>query len=205
MQKAPQLKRGTLRRFTVAALGALVALAAPMGHAQTTLAGVRYEATVQVRGAGLQLNGAGIRYRGPFKVYAAGLYLTQKAATPEGVFAASGPKRLSITMLREIDSNELGKLFSRAVEDNMDKGAFAKLVPSVIRMGEIFAEHKKLATGESFEMDWQPGVGTVIAVKGKVQGEPFKEPEFYTALLRIWLGPKPADRALKDALLGKPG
>jgi hypothetical protein len=37
------------------------------------------------------------------------------------------------------------------------------------------------------------------------QGEPFKEPEFYDALLRIWLGPNPADWKLKDSLLGKQG
>ena len=45
---------------------------------------------------------------------------------------------------------------------------------------------------------------TVITVKGVQQGEPFKEPEFFNALLRIWLGPNPADWKLKDALLGKP-
>jgi len=37
-----------------------------------------------------------------------------------------------------------------------------------------------------------------------VQGEPFKEPEFFNALLRIWLGPVPADWKLKESLLGKP-
>jgi len=47
-------------------------------------------------------------------------------------------------------------------------------------------------------------MGTVITVKGVAQGEPFKEPEFYSALLRIWLGPNPADWKLKDALLGRP-
>lgn len=49
-----------------------------------------------------------------------------------------GAKRISITTLREIDSSELGKLFSRGI-----------------------------------------------------------------ALLRIWLGPNPADWKLKEALLGK--
>jgi hypothetical protein len=44
----------------------------------------------------------------------------------------------------------------------------------------------------------------VISVKGKQQGEAFKEPEFYAALMRIWLGPAPADWKLKDGLLGKP-
>lgn len=66
----------------------------------------------------MELNGAGVRYKAVFKVYAAGLYLTKKAATAEEVMVATGPKRLSITMLREIDSAELGKLFTRGVEDN---------------------------------------------------------------------------------------
>jgi hypothetical protein len=35
-----------------------------------------------------------------------------------------------------------------------------------------------------------------------VQGEPFKEPEFYKALMSIWLGGVPADFKLKDQLLG---
>jgi hypothetical protein len=49
-----------------------------------------------------------------------------------------------------------------------------------------------------------PGAGTVITIRGVVQGDPFKEPEFYAALLRLWLGPNPADWKLKDALLGHP-
>ena len=50
-------------------------------------------------------------------------------------------------------------------------------------------------------IDWVPGKGTVITVKGVVQGEPFKEPEFFNALMSIWLGPVPADYKLKEALL----
>jgi hypothetical protein len=69
-------------------------------------------------------------------------------------------------------------------------------------MGEIFASHKKLASGDVFTIDWVPNQGTVISVKGQAQGEPFKEPEFFNALLSIWLGKSPADHLLKTALLG---
>ncbi len=69
-------------------------------------------------------------------------------------------------------------------------------------MGQIFFDHKKLLAGDSFQIDWLPGVGTVITVQGKVQGEPFKEPEFFNALMGIWLGKSPADWQLKEALLG---
>ena len=169
-----------------------------------TVADVKYEPTQTLGDSTVQLNGAGVRYKAVFKVYTAGLYLEKKASTPQEVASQRGPKRLSITMLREIDSTELGKLFSRGMEDNMDRAAFSRIVPGVLRMSQIFSDHKKLQAGDQFRIDWIPGTGTVITVKGKVQGEPFKEPEFFNALLGIWLGNLPADFKLKDALLGKP-
>ena len=190
------------RSLAAAALAALVVAAAQAEP--VTVAGVKYEDITELRGARLQLNGAGVRYKAVFKVYTAGLYLSGKASTPDEVLAMPGAKRMSITMLREIDSAELGKLFSRGMEDNMDKAAFSKLIPGVLRMSQIFSEHKKLQAGDQFMIDWVPGTGTTIIVKGKPQGEPFKEPEFFNALLGIWLGNSPADWKLKDALLGKP-
>ena len=169
-----------------------------------TVADVKYEPTQTLGDSSVQLNGAGVRYKAVFKVYTAGLYLEKKASTPQEVASQRGPKRLSITMLREIDSTELGKLFSRGMEDNMDRAAFSRIVPGVLRMSQIFSDHKKLQAGDQFMIDWIPGTGTVITVKGKVQGEPFKEPEFFNALLGIWLGNLPADFKLKDALLGNP-
>lgn len=181
----------------------LAASSSLVAAAPVELAGVKIEDSQDVSGSKLTLNGAGIRYKAIFKVYTAGLYLSKKASTPEEVLGMTGPKRLSITMLRDIDSAELGKLFSRGMEDNMEKAAFSKLVPGVLRMSQIFSDHKKLLKGETFIIDWMPGRGTVLTVKGKVEGEPFKEPEFFNALMRIWLGPNPADWKLKEALLGK--
>jgi hypothetical protein len=185
-------------------LAALALLFVSSAMAQVTVSGIRFDESTDVRGSKAQLNGAGIRYKAVFKVYAAGLYLSRKAGTMEEVLAAPGAKRMTITMLRDIDSSELGKLFSRGIEDNMDKASFSKLIPGVMRMSQIFSDNKKLNAGENFAIDWIPGTGTVITLRGVQQGEPFKEPEFYNALLRIWLGPAPADWKLKEALLGKP-
>lgn len=164
--------------------------------------GVKLEDRTELSGSKLQLNGAGTRYKAIFKVYVAGLYLGKAANTPDEVINQPGPKRLSVTMLRSIDARELGKLLTRGMEDNMDKVAMSKLVPGLIRMGEIFASHKTLVEGDNFLLDWVPGTGTVITVKGEVQGDPFKEPEFFKAMMLIWLGQAPADHKLKDALLG---
>jgi hypothetical protein len=184
----------------VISLGSLSAAVAE----SVDLAGVKYETVEQVGNAKLQLNGAGIRYKAIFKVYTAGLYLSAKASTPEAVYAAANaPRRIHIVMLREIDGNELGKLFTQGMEKNSPRDIFAKSINGTIKMADLFSRRKKLQAGESFSVDWIPGTGTLILVNGKAEMEPIKEPEFYTALMSIWLGPSPADSQLKEALLGK--
>lgn len=189
-----------IRNLALAAIVGLLALNTLAATIEVN--GVKLEDTADVQGTRLQLNGAGTRYKAIFKVYVAGLYLGKKAATPSEVINQAGPKRFSVTMVRDIDANELGKLMTRGMEDNMGKGEMSKLIPGLLRMSQIFSDQKKLVVGDNFMIEWIPGTGTVITVKGKAQGEPFKEPEFFRALMSIWLGPVPADFRLKDALLG---
>lgn len=166
------------------------------------LAGVKFDRELQVGGSRLLLNGAGVRYRAVFRVYAAGLYLTAPAATPKAVLETGGPRRLHIVMLREIDGNELGRMFVRGMEQNATREDFAKAIPGTIRMGEIFSTKKRLLPGESFQVDWLPGQGTQILINGQPVGEPIREPQFYSTLMKLWLGDSPVDGQLKDALLG---
>jgi len=191
------------RIFAAASLAATLAL--PLaGQAQTTdIAGVKFANTVQIGSSRLQINGAGVRHKVVFKVYAAALYLAEKAATPEAVLAAPGPHRLQIVMLRDIDANELGKLFTKGMEQNAPREEFSKSIAGILRMSDIFSSRKKLMAGESFAVEWLPGTGTVISVNGKPEGAAIKEPEFYSALMKIWLGNAPADAQLKEALLGR--
>jgi len=192
-----------IRRLSFAAISGVVVLASKLAMAQPLdVSGVKYEPSLSLGGSSLQLNGAGVRYKAVFKVYAAGLYLNAKAPTPEAVLANTGPRRMHIVMLRDIDANELGRLFVKGIEQNSSRDEFIKTIPGTIRMGEIFSAKKRLASGESFSIDWVQGAGTMILVNGKQVGESIKEPEFYNALMRIWLGKSPADANLKDALLG---
>lgn len=185
------------------AVGFCLAVALPVAAQTTEVAGVKYDNGISLGGSTLQLNGAGVRYKLIIKVYTAGLYITPKAQTPEAVLDNTGPRRMHIVMLRDIDANELGKLFIKGVEQNTTREEFTKAIPGTIRLGELFAEKKHLKAGESFSIDWLPGTGTVILVNGKPSGAPIKEPEFYSSLMKIWLGKSPADYLLKDALLGK--
>jgi hypothetical protein len=190
-----------LSRLAVLACAAAAAFGA--SGAQVDVAGVKLNDTLELRGSTLQLNGAGVRYKAVFKVYTAGFYVGKKVSTPEEALAAPGPKRVAITMLRDIEANELGKLFTKGVEENSPKTELVNLIPGLLRMGQMFADQKQLKAGDTFTIDWLPGTGTLITVRGVPQPDPIKEQAFFNALLRIWLGPVPADWKLKDALLGK--
>jgi hypothetical protein len=165
--------------------------------------GVALEPTMTVAGTKLELNGAGTRYKGPFKVNVAAMYATKKFSSLEEMLALPGPKRVTLTMLREVPSDQLGKSLVRGIEDNFPKSEMSKVVPSLIRISDTFNTFKVLSAGDKILIDWIPGTGTVVTVKGQVQGEPYKEPDFFRAMTSIWLGPIPVDFKLKEALLGQ--
>lgn len=192
----------TLLKPCLTALATLLISGAALA-ATIDVGGVKVEDSADMQGTKLQLNGAGVRYKAIFKVYTIALYASKKVGSAEDLAAAPGPKRISMTMLREIDSNELGKAFTKGFEDNSPKNEMSKMIPGLMKMSQIFSDQKKMLAGEVVLLDWIPGTGMVVSAKGKVQGEPFKEVEFFNAMTRIWLGSVPADAKLKDTLLGK--
>ena len=191
--------RKTMRTLFLAA--GLCWGAAATAAVAVELAGVKVEDAVTVSGTKLQLNGAGIRYKGPFKVYVGDLYTTRRVSSLDDLIAAPGPKRLSMTFLRDINSAEFGKLLTRGMEDNVSKQDLSKIIPGMIKMGDIFAANKSFAPGDVCSLEWDPAKGLSVYAKGKLQAEPFKDPAFYRALMSIWFGNTPADWKLKDELL----
>ncbi|HYD82276.1 MAG TPA: chalcone isomerase family protein [Paucimonas sp.] len=165
--------------------------------------GVKFDDTARVANHELKLNGAGIRHKVIFKVYAAGLYLQDKKTTVPDVLALQGPKRVSIVMMRDLSSEEFGRAFLTAINQNIDKAEKAKLVNQLLKFGELFASVPELKKGDVLTTDWVPNTGTIMQINGKKMGEPFPDVAFYNALLKIWLGDKPVDATLKRALLGE--
>ena len=193
-----------MRRFLIAVLAtlAVVGAQAQQSDKPVEVAGVKFDTVETVGGQKLQLNGAGIRYKFIVKVYAAGLYLGAKTNTAEGVLSAPGPKRLRIVALRDIDGNDLGKLFTKGIESNATREEFVKAINGMLKISEMFATRKELKKGDAFSVDFIPGTGTIVSINGATQGDPIKEPEFYNAFLHIWMGKNPPDAQLKDKLLG---
>ena len=181
-------------------LGTALAMTLPATAAE--VAGVKLEDSIKVAGKDLKLNGAGVRTRAVFKVYAMGLYLGKKETTVDGILASQGPRRFNIVMLREVSGEDFGQAFMTGINANTDKAEKGKLMNHMAKLGEIFVNVGGLKKGDSMDVDWVPDKGTVIHLNGKALAEPLPDLAFYNALLKIWLGDKPADSALKPALLG---
>ncbi len=193
----------TIRRHLLGAIAAIACGLPDWAGAQTTeVAGVKFDNTIQLGGGPLVLNGAGVRYKAIFKVYAAALYLPSKTNNPEAVISMPGAKRIQLVMLRSVDGNEFGKLLSAGMEKNASKDEFIQSLPGIVRMGEAAARYKQLAVGDTLIFDWVPNVGFTLYVKGRQEVGPYKDPAFYNAMTKIWLGRAPADLLLKEGLLG---
>lgn len=157
--------------------------------------------TVAASASPLVRNGDGVRSQSSTDLYRAALYLSQPANSLDQLLQAKGTKRLELKMLRDISSDDLGKLFTRAIEKSSNRQELSRTIPGLIRMSEIFNQHKRLQAGDLLAIEWIPEKGTVISVKGEAQGAPIADPVFFESLLGIWLGNAPVDARLKSSLL----
>ena len=192
-------------KFSFKALlaGAFLACAFGQGASAAEVAGIKFPDTVKIAGKDLQLNGLGVRTKFVFKVYAAGLYLQEKASTVEDVIKSEGPRRMQLVMMRETSSDEFGNAFMSGLNSNVDAKDKSKIVTQISKFGEMFALLEGLKKGDVLDLDWIPGTGTQCYLNGKKIGEVTPDITFYNSVLRIWLGDKPVDSALKPKLLAK--
>lgn len=177
-----------------------VSLALTIGAAQAQ--STKFEPTAVVAGTPLVLNGAGTRHRAVFKVYDMALYTTKKVSKVDDLLALPGPKRISFVALRELPSTDLGRLFLKGMGENSSKDLMTKHALASTRLIEVFSGKAKLMPGDTFAMEFVPGKGTQFFITGKPQGDHVGDAEFFSMILKIWVGPSPADNLLKDALLG---
>jgi hypothetical protein len=187
-------------RWLVAMATALVSLG---GAAQAVeVEGVKFEPTAQVGGAALQLNGAGVRTRVFFKVYAAGLYVPQKANTAAALLAQKGPRRVAITMLRNVDADTFANALNDGLRANHSEAqitGFKAQIDTLTANLKAAGEAKK---GDQIQFEFVPEAGTRVVVNGQPRGNAIPGEDFFTAVLRVWIGDKPVDGELKKGLVG---
>lgn len=159
--------------------------------------------TVIVAQTTLVLNGAGFRYKNGDRLSHVQIFARQKFRSMDEFLKLRGPKRIIVTMMRDVPAGLTGKALSRGIEENLPRAAMAPLVPSLLRLSEVFSSLKNIATGDQIIVDWVPEQGSLISYKGTQITEAFTQPEFFAGFSAIWIGNKPMDPELRRMLLGQ--
>lgn len=186
---------------TLAAAALVLASATCMGQ-PAELEGVKLDPVAQVGAATLQLNGAGLRTRAFFKVYVAGLYVPQKAGNAAALLAQTGPRRMVITMLRNVDAESFAGALNDGLAANHSPAQLAGWKAQIDALNATLKAVGEARKGDAINFEFVPGTGTRVLVNGQPRGATIPGDDFYTAVLRIWLGDKPVDKDLKTGLLG---
>lgn len=186
------------------ALGVVVlALLPAIASAQVVMVeGARYESSVQLAGERLVLNGVGVRKRFVFDIYAGGLYVPQRAARTEDLVGQSGPKRVALRFLRDVDGELFVTSLHNGLKANHSDAELEKWKAQVDALTRTIQTIALARRGDAINFEYTPQDGTRVTVNGVTRGPLIPGADFYAAVLRVWLGETPADAGLKKGMLG---
>ncbi|KPK28285.1 MAG: hypothetical protein AMJ61_02935 [Desulfobacterales bacterium SG8_35_2] len=164
------------------------------------IGGIAVPESVTINNKLLVLNGAGIRKKLFMKIYVGALYLTVKQSNVSQILADPRAKRITMSFLyKEVSAERQVEGWNKGFRDNNSAEELEKLQDRINQFNLLFTVVRR---GDVIRLDYMPEEGTHVwindTLRGTIPGE-----DFYQALLKIWLGPKPAEEELKDAMLGK--
>ncbi|WP_423678766.1 chalcone isomerase family protein [Undibacterium sp. WLHG33] len=179
-------------------------LAGGLSSAQAASEGVSQvlEESVQIDGQRLNLNGSGTHIIKRVKIFNIGLYTTKPRNNTADLLASPGPVRLKLVMVKEVESELMGRRFLADIRSSTTKEERNQLVYQLMAMGEGFAKMGDWKVGDVMTIDWSQGKGTVFRSNNRQIGETLKDDLTMHAILKIWLGDNVADNKLKRLLLG---
>jgi len=176
----------------------------PAGAA-TEMEGVKFDERVYVAQGlpELSLNGVGVRRKLIVaKVYVAALYLQQKKISADAILSDTGPKRVAMHVIQdEIAAEELIAMLHDGLAANNPAPELAPLEKRIRDLAGMIQQVGKINQGGVILLDYLPGIGTRVTIN-RVPRITIPGEDFNRALLRIWLGDRPVDGRLKNALLG---
>lgn len=160
------------------------------------VAGVHLEPTVTVNDHPLQLNGYGIRKKFWIKVYIGSLYTVKPMSTVESVMSDPSDKLIRMNFMHsKVDREKIIEAFNEGFTNTRMAGTdVTKKFIALFKNDFIRGDTVDLVLG---------GDGTVVYKhNGQIIGTINSKP-LVKGILGIYLGPVPADEALKRGMLGK--
>ena len=178
---------------------ALLLMVSVQSAASREVAGVLLPESVISESEPLVLNGAGLRKKFFIKVYVGALYLPAKVTTVKQILDDPGAKRIVMSFLyKEVSAEKLIDGWNEGFAGNSSAKEMKFLQDRINQFNSMFTTVHK---GDEIRLDYLPGEGTKVSLNGTLKGSVPGE-DFSRALLKIWLGSKPADEKLKEAMLG---
>jgi hypothetical protein len=174
-------------------------LAVPGLHA-AEVAGVKVEDKIRVGSSDLVLNGAGLRSKLFIKIYVGALYVGQKSTTPAAIYDSPLPRRMIMRLMRDLDAETLSSALDDGLKSNLSPAELAETKTQADQLATIMKGIGKAREGDTISIDFSLD-GVAVSLNGDVRGK-VAGAGFAKALLKVWLGDKPADASLKKALLG---
>lgn len=187
-----------MKRFWVVIL--LILLCAASDAVSAEIGGANLPDSLMAGTDKLILNGAGLRKKFVVKVYAGGLYLLQKSNDAAKIIAADEPMTIRLHFIH--DSVSADKLIGAWNDGfaNATGGNITSLKAQIDRFNAFFKQDAK--KGDVYDLMYLPGKGVSVSLNAKTAGV-VEGLEFKKALFGIWLGEKPADKDLRNGMLGR--
>lgn len=188
--------RLNMKKLIVSLFALLFAFSA---YASDKTAGIEFPASYNTGSHELLLNGAGLRKKFVIKVYAGALYLPAQESDAAKVLDADTPAAIRMVMIYDnISAEKMRESWLEGFEANT-----ADLAPLKDRINELTGWFTEAARkGDIYDIVYEPENGTSLIIKGENKGT-IQGADFRKALFAVWLGDKPADKGLKENMLGK--
>jgi len=178
---------------------ALLSSAASSGDA-VQIEKASFARALEVDGVRLVLEGAGLfRWKYFLKVYAAAHYVGADAT--ERTAEADVPRRLEIAYFVGISGKDFGMAADELLGEALPPERLAPLRERLDRLHRAYVDVK---AGDRYALTYSPDRGTELSLNGRplvsIEGA-----DFARAYFGIWIGRRPIDTGLRDALLSRKG
>lgn len=182
------MMRSALLSIAACTLTWAQAWAAPMGY----IDGVPIEDSHLIEGLPVVLNGAAPRLRVKSKTAVTAVYLSERRDSMLGIEAIAGPKRIQLTMLRDIQGSSLSRYFIADFKAIASQEEFKQLINELSFVGSTYGSVHQVSKGDVINIDWVPGKGMVSTLNGKplkVDGTQayLNNEAMYRVMLRIYV------------------
>lgn len=177
-----------------------ICLYLPSHAGATTVSGITLKESIKLGKNNLLLNGAGQRSKYYIDLYIAALYLTNKTQDPQKIIDANEPMLIQVHVISNLISSENLTRGTMEGFTKSTKGKTEAIQPQIDQFLDSFKE--KIDIGDVFEIVYLPNKGVTVIKNRKLVKRMDVDLNFKKALFGIWLSDKPAQKSLKEKMLG---